>query len=335
MSIDCYQYLTEFLTQDLKEEGAILATIAGVKGSVPREVGAKMVILGNGEIFSTVGGGAGEAKVIQVAQQVLATGEKQWVEIDLSGVASKKVEGVCGGQMRVWLEKWSGKSAIALLQSVLENLKQGQRVNLVTPFENDQSPYLLAIDDPIPSAEVAFVEILTPPPLLLIIGAGHVGIQLAKVAHVIGFQIAVQDDRSEWANSTRYAIASKIFTDPIETVLDHLKGHADLYVALVTRGYQYDLEALEMLLKNHLQNPINCRYIGMIGSKKRVRFVLQALEKKDVSTVQFPNLYAPIGLDIGALTPEEIAVSIAAELILVRRGGTGKPLSSPLSDFQG
>ena len=335
MSIDCYQYLTEFLTQDLKEEGAILATIAGVKGSVPREVGAKMVIFGNGEIFSTVGGGAGEAKVIQVAQQVLATGEKQWVEIDLSGVASKKVEGVCGGQMRVWLEKWSGKSAIALLQSVLENLKQGQRVNLVTPFENDQSPYLLAIDDPIPSAEVAFVETLTPPPLLLIIGAGHVGIQLAKVAHAIGFQIAVQDDRSEWANSTRYAIASQIFTDPMETVLDQLKGHADLYIALVTRGYQYDLEALEMLLKNHLQNQINCRYIGMIGSKKRVRFVLQALEKKGVSTVQFPNLYAPIGLDIGALTPEEIAVSIAAELILVRRGGTGKPLSSPLSDFQG
>jgi xanthine dehydrogenase accessory factor len=333
--MDCYQYLTEFLTQDLKEEGAILATIAGVKGSAPREVGAKMVILGNGEIFSTIGGGAGEAKVIQMAQQVLISGQKQWVEIDLSGVASKKVEGVCGGQMRVWLEKWSGKSAIALLQSVLETIKRGQAINLVTPFENDQSPYLLGLNDPIPSSEVAFVETLTPPPLLLIVGAGHVGEQLAKVAHAIGFQIAVQDDRSEWANSTRYAIAFKIFTDPIKTVLDHLKGHRDLYVALVTRGYQYDLEALEMLLKNHLQNQINCRYIGMIGSKKRVRFVLQALEKKGVSTVQFPNLYAPIGLDIGALTPEEIAVSIAAELILVRRGGTGKPLSSPLSDFQG
>jgi len=335
MSIDCYQYLTEFLTQDLKEEGAILATIAGVQGSAPREVGAKMVILGNGEIFSTIGGGAGEAKVIQVAQRVLISGQKQWVEIDLSGVASKKVEGVCGGQMRVWLEKWSGESAIALLQSLLKTLKQGQAINLVTPFENDQSPYLLAEDDPIPSSEAAFVETLTPPPLLLIIGAGHVGEQLAKISHAIGFQIAVQDDRSEWANSTRYAIASKIFTDPIETVLDHLKGHIDLYVALVTRGYQYDLEALEALWENHLKNQINCRYIGMIGSKKRVRFVLQFLEKKGVSTIQFPNLYAPIGLDIGALTPEEIAVSIAAELILVRRGGAGKPLSSPISDFQG
>jgi xanthine dehydrogenase accessory factor len=72
----------------------------------------------------------------------------------------------------------------------------------------------------------------------------------------------------------------------------------------------------------------------MIGSKKRVRFVLQILEKKDISTLPFSNLYAPIGLDIGALTPEEIAVSIAAELILVRRGGTGKPLSSSLSNFQ-
>jgi xanthine dehydrogenase accessory factor len=90
MSIDCYQYLTEFLTQDLKEEGAVLATIAGVKGSVPREVGAKMVILGNGEIFSTVGGGAGEAKVIQVAQQVLITGEKQWLKLICQGLLPKR-----------------------------------------------------------------------------------------------------------------------------------------------------------------------------------------------------------------------------------------------------
>ena len=326
--MDCYQYLAEFLNQDLSQNRAVLAIVAGTKGSAPREVGAKMVILGNGEIFSTIGGGAGEAKVIQVAQQVLVTGKKQWVEIDLSGVTSKKVEGVCGGQMRVWLERWSGEAAIALLQSVLATLKKGQGINLVTPFENDQSPYLLAVDDPIPSAEVAFVETLTPPPLLLIIGAGHVGEQLAKVAHAIGFQIAVQDDRPEWANSTRYAIAAKIFTNPIATVLEKLQGHSALYVALVTRGYQYDLEALEALFKNHLQNQINCRYIGMIGSKKRVRMVLQEIEKKGISTVQFPNLYAPIGLDIGALTPEEIAVSIAAELILVRRGGTGKPLSS-------
>ena len=97
MSIDCYQYLAELLTRNLNEDGAVLATIAGVKGSAPREVGAKMVILGNGEIFSTIGGGAGEAKVIQMAQQVLISGQKQWVEIDLSGVTSKKVEGVCGG----------------------------------------------------------------------------------------------------------------------------------------------------------------------------------------------------------------------------------------------
>ena len=176
---------------------------------------------------------------------------------------------------------------------------------------------------------MAFVEILTPPPLLLIVGAGHVGEQLAKVAYGIGFQIAVQDDRPEWANATRYAIASKIFTEPIETVLEKFKGHSDFYVGLVTRGYQYDLEALQVLLKYHLTKQINCRYLGMIGSKKRVRLVLQAIAQTGFSFQTFPNLYAPIGLDIGALTPEEIAVSIAAELILVRRGGTGKPLSSP------
>ncbi len=322
MTINCYQYLAQVL---LKNE-AVLATVVTVRGSVPREVGAKMVILPNGEIFSTIGGGAGEAKVIQTAQQMLATSEetvtKQWVEIDLTGASEKVVEGVCGGKMQVWLEKWSGQDAIALSQTVVEKLQAGQQVTLVTPFATGKIPYLIS-DSINVDPKTAFVETLTPAPLLLIVGAGHVGEQLAKVAHSIGFQIAIQDDRPEWANPDRYAIASHIFTESIKNALVALKEHTELYVALVTRGFRYDLEALETLLKQS----VHCRYIGMIGSKKRVRLVLQAIEKVAISPTQLTTIYAPIGLDIGALTPEEIAVSIAAELIMVRRGGTGLPLS--------
>lgn len=322
MTINCYQYLAQVLLKN----AAVLATVVTVKGSVPREVGAKMVILPNGEIFSTIGGGAGEAKVIQTAQQMLASNEaaatKQWVEIDLTGAAEKVVEGVCGGKMQVWLEKWSGQDAIALLKTVIEKLQAGQKITLITPFATGNNPYFVP-DSITVDPETAFVETLTPPPLLLIVGAGHVGEQLAKVAHSIGFQVAVQDDRPEWANANRYAIASHIFTESIETALTTLKDHTELYVALVTRGFRYDLEALETLLKQS----INCRYIGMIGSQKRVRLVLQAIEKTGIPDTQLKTIYAPIGLDIGALTPEEIAVSIAAELILVRRGGTGLPLS--------
>lgn len=318
------------LQQLLRQEAIVLATVTHSRGSVPREVGAKMIVYGNGRIVQTIGGGAGEAKVIHLARQVWETGEKQLVEIDLTGnlaATSQKTQGICGGKMQVWLERWSGAAAIAVVQQILDRLQSGQSVTLVTPFHADQAPYLL--DNEIvlepesqQSPENSFIETIQPPPLLLIVGAGHVALQLAKVAHLTGFQVAVQDDRPEWANAQHYPAASLIFAEPIATALTQLSTCTQLYVALVTRGYTYDLDALQALLKR--TQP--CAYIGMIGSTKRIRQVFQAIEQTGVTREQLTLIHAPIGLDIGALTPEEIAVSIAAELILVRRGGTGRPL---------
>jgi xanthine dehydrogenase accessory factor len=315
------------LTEALKQDAVVLATVVHVKGSTPREVGAKMVISGDGSSFGTIGGGAGEAKVMRQAKTVWQTGEKQFVEINLTGAAQR--EGICGGIMQVWLERWSGAAAVALVEQILARLEAGKTATLVTPFAADQSPYLADdLTDALPEQlpENAFVETLQPPPTLLIVGAGHVGIQLAKVAHLVGFQIAVQDDRSEWANQQHYPQAA-IFAEPIELALAHLTKHSQLYAALVTRGYQYDREALIALLNRK----IPCRYIGMIGSQKRVRQVFQAVEQARISPDQLRSIHAPIGLDIGAQTPEEIAVSITAELILVQRGGTGRSLSESSS----
>ena len=344
MTIDCYSHLSQLLNHP-DHQSAVLATVVQVYGSVPREVGAKMVIGADGQTFSTIGGGAGEAKVIDYAMQVLQSGEKQLVEIDLSGTPQsdmfqvetpkQQTEGICGGRMQVWLERWCGAEASALVHQILALLQSGQVVTVVTPFAPDTFPYLL--DDALPAPSNAFVERIQPPPTLLIVGAGHVGEQLAKVADLIGFQIMVQDDRPEWANARRYPQAIHIFTDPIGTVIDHLSSHTQLYAALVTRGYQYDLDALKAILNRGQP----CQYIGMIGSKKRVRQVYQAIEQTGISSHTLQSIYAPIGLDIGALTPEEIAISICAELILVRRGGTGRSLSkvqnsaSFLEDRQG
>ncbi|KAM3110050.1 XdhC family protein [Phormidesmis sp. 146-33] len=314
MTLDFYARLAEWLGQ----ESVVVATVVSVKGSVPREVGAKMIIGAHNRIFSTIGGGAGEASIIEQAAIVLQTGKKQFVEIDLTGTPQRKTQGVCGGKMQVWLERWSGEWAISLVQQILHRLKAGQSAPLVTPFDADQLPHLLNESTP-----NSFTETLQPPPTLLIIGAGHVGQQLAKVAHLSGFQIVVQDDRAEWANTNRYPHASKIYTEAIADVIGQFADHTMLYVALVTRGYQQDLMALETLLNQKL----NCQYIGMIGSEKRVRQVYQSLEDRGISQSRLRSIYAPIGLDIGALTPEEIAISIVAELILVRRGGTGRCLS--------
>lgn len=319
MTIDCFVQLAQALAQ----EAVVIATVVAVKGSVPREVGAKMLVYADGRTYSTIGGGAGEAKVIRHAMKVLETGTKQIVEIDLSGAPQRETQGICGGIMQLLLERWSGEDAIALVDQIIAKLNSGHAVTLVTPFDTT-TPYLS--QDTTSASTNALIETLQPPPVLLIVGAGHVGEQLAKVANLIGFQVIIQDDRPEWASSQRYPQAAKIFTEPISTVATYLAHHPQLYAALVTRGYQYDLAALELLLKREFP----CRYIGTIGSEKRVRQVFQALEKVGISKTQLQNIYAPIGLDIGALTPEEIAVSIGAELILVRRGGTGRPLSMSL-----
>ena len=316
MSIDFYRQLAKALRQG----AVVLATVIEAKGSVPREVGAKMLIYAidqETQIWGTIGGGAGEAKAIRQAQRVLETSEKQSLELDLSGATDRETQGICGGWMRVWLERWRGEAAIALVNQILDRLEAGQAATVITPFAQDQLPYLSSHSGE-PDRAIGFVETLPPPPTLLIVGAGHVGLQLAKVAALAGFQIAIQDDRPSWANAQHYPQAALIFTQPIEVAIAQLATHSQLYVALVTRGYQYDLQALAALL----QRSVPCRYIGMIGSKKRVRQVIRAIGEMNLPLSQ--PIYAPIGLDIGALTPEEIAVSITAELILVRRGGTGK-----------
>lgn len=315
-----YQQLAEWLQQ----ESIVLATVVQIKGSVPREVGAKMAIRTDGSILGTIGGGAGEAKVIQHALQTLATGQKQWVEIDLSGAAQRETQGVCGGTMRVWLEPWQGDWAIDLTNQILDLLQAGKSATLITPLTQEQTPYLDFSPSPFSFSSLPFptpfLESLSPPPTLLIVGAGHCAIPLSTIAHLAGFRVVVQDDRPEFARIERFPNATTVYPQPIAEVVEQLTPVAELYVALVTRGYLHDLAALKALAQRSLH------YLGMIGSEKRVKTVYQALQKGGV-TIR-TQLHAPIGLDIGALTPEEIAISICAELIQVRRGGTGLSLST-------
>lgn len=318
--LDFYQAIA----QELEQAPVVLATVTHVKGSVPREVGAKMLVCTDGKIIGTIGGGAGEAKVYQQALKVLETGEKQWAEIDLTGAAHRPTQGICGGTMRVWLERWSGKDSLNLIYQVLDSLRSGQSGALVTPFALDQSPYLL---QPFGEAhsisqitQDAVIEPLVPPPTLLILGAGHIAVPLAQIAKMAGFQVVVVDDRPDFASPHRFP-AAVVLPQPVSIALADLPS-SQLYAALVTRSYQHDLEGLRLLLKRSV-----C-YLGMIGSEKRISAVLQTLQQEGYSLHALEKIHSPIGLDIGALTPEEIAVSICAELVKVRRGGTGRSLSA-------
>ena len=306
----------------LSQGAVVVATVISTKGSVPREVGAKMLITCDRSI-DTIGGGAGEAKVITQAREVLQTGEKRRIEIDLTGSPKRQTEGVCGGWMEILLERWQGDVAIEIAQQILTELKLGRSLTLVTPF-GDGHPYLIKEKGERKKEKDSdiFIEVLEPAPMLMIVGAGHVGEQLARIAHLVGFQIAIQDDSPEWANSERYPQATFIYSN-IDQALEAFSNHPSLHVALVTRSYRYDFDALMALLNRNLP----CAYIGMIGSERRVMQVYEQTKQMGISEDKLKSIYAPIGLDIGALTPAEISVSISAELIMLRRGGNGRSLS--------
>jgi xanthine dehydrogenase accessory factor len=166
-----------------------------------------------------------------------------------------------------------------------------------------------------------FVESILPQPMLYIFGGGHISMALAGAAHAAGFAIGIVDDREAFANAQRFPTAQEICTSFAEA-FEKIRPNASTYIVIVTRGHKDDMRVLAWAVNTA------ARYIGMIGSKRKVLSVYKALEKEGYARDKFERVHAPIGLEIGALTPEEIAISIVAELIAVRRNATGLPHKS-------
>lgn len=167
-----------------------------------------------------------------------------------------------------------------------------------------------------------YLEAHRPPPELVIVGAGHIARPLCRIGAMLGFRVRVLDDRPEFATRERFPEAAEVrradFGDPFRD----LAVGPDTHLVLVTRGHRYDYEALRRLL---LGGALPA-YVGMVGSRRRVRAALEQLVREGIPRERLLRVHAPIGLDIGAETPEEIAVAIAAEIVRVRRGGTGVSL---------
>jgi xanthine dehydrogenase accessory factor len=283
-----------------------------------------MALLSGGQIIGTVGGGAGEAKVLEAAHTVLQSGHAQLIHLnfsgrpaELGGVPGSETEGICGGQMRVWVQRCSGPQALAIMQQICHKLEGQEPLTLITPLNSDL-PYLEEEGKSLFDQHCqCLVERLNPTPSLLIVGAGHVAQPLARMAAMIGFKTSILDERSDWNSVTRFPEVIR-FVTPIGETLPQLLPAPSLFVALVTRSYLHDLEALRLLL------PHSLHYLGMIGSRRRIQSVFQILQQEGFTQEQLSRIHAPIGLDLGALTPAEIAVSIAAELIQVRRQGSSE-----------
>ncbi len=158
-----------------------------------------------------------------------------------------------------------------------------------------------------------FIEPVLPPALLYIFGAGHVSASLYKTAKDAGFDVTIVDDRESYANRERFPEAREVIAQDFDQVMNTLKPSEASYIVIVTRGHRDDMRVLRWAVQT------KARYVGMIGSERKTIGIFRELQKEGLSSQLFERVHAPIGLDIGAVTPEEIAVAITAELIAVRR----------------
>ncbi len=163
-----------------------------------------------------------------------------------------------------------------------------------------------------------FVEPVVPQPSAIIFGAGHISKSLSKLAQMAGFRTTIVDDREMFANKERFPEADEIHADEYDSVFPKLRVNESTYLVIVTRGHRDDMSVLKWAVTTP------ARYVAMIGSKRKVISVIRELESEGMPTSLFESIFAPMGFDIGAITPEEIAVSVVAEMIAVRRAPQGE-----------
>jgi len=255
----------------------------------------------------------------QLLNELLASIESgQPVALATVVVATGQFADSLGRRALIWLDRTTG-TGMENLAELKDQLLQDARRCL-----SNRQPQLLTYQAGDSRLEV-FVEVQRRPPTLIIVGAGHVALPLAQLGKMIDFEVVVLDDRPQYANKKRFPMADQVLAQPFAETLRQWPIDSDTFLVLVTRGHSHDVESLLVVIDSP------ARYIGMIGSKRRIKAVFELLEKEQgLDPAKFDRVYAPIGLDIGAESPAEIAVGIIAEIINVYRGGRAVSLSDAL-----
>ncbi|HDS16335.1 MAG TPA: XdhC/CoxI family protein [Proteobacteria bacterium] len=335
------------LLQTLEKEGrAALCTIIERRGSVPREVGARMLVRPDGSISGTIGGGIGEHEVIKAALQNLHLGLSRELNFSLAGEQGLDSAAICGGNFTIFIACWEKNEDGDLAAGICVNLEQGKTPWLletrpqggpgktlralynqehrqaITTFGKSGVPPLHLNPPTIdtnPEAAVRPVEIagldcllshIIPAPQMIIFGGGHLARPLVEMAAWCRFAVTVIDDRPEFSNRERFPAADRVLTADMEDIRGFHQPGPQVYLILITREHKHDYILLKQLLGTEYA------YLGMIGSRRRTSQVKQRLLDEGFSENEIKRLCSPIGLEIGAQTPAEIAISIMAEIIL-------------------
>jgi xanthine dehydrogenase accessory factor len=346
--IDVYKQLQPALKAG---ETCVLARIIRQTGSAPRTVGAKLLVQADRRPVGTIGGGLLEHEVLRKAHEVMTSGRPAVLEVRLTGEDAAASEMICGGSVDVLIEPVSSEDtgAASVFQALDEMTAQGRRGVLVTVLAEGRRGVLRAIvtetgrvigdaperfkaagADPKQWAgtrrfalettahgagPLVFVEPVEPEAVLVLFGAGHISTFVAPFARAVDFRVCVIDDREEFANAGRFPNAEQILVCPLTEAFDRIAVTPATYLVIVTRGHIHDRDALRVALTTRPA------YLGMIGSRRKRDLIYAALMEEGVAAEDLRRVHCPIGIAIGAETPQEIAISIVAELIQVRAGG--------------
>jgi xanthine dehydrogenase accessory factor len=341
-------------------EPIVVATVIDTKGSTPQKPGAKLLVRKDGSGVGTLGGGCVEGDIWFAASELMRRGGgAQYRDYHLNEDLAAEDGLVCGGTMYFLIDPiyqpegylsyaqeiddaYSGGPSVALASLVkaatggdsttgakLLIRENGSTEGSLGDAELDgdaaararelmlhgRSDYVTA-----PDGAEYFLEAYTTPPQLVLCGGGHVSKAIAPLASTLGFRIFVTDDREEFANKDRFPEADKVVAKKPEEAMAELPINANTFIVVVTRGHRYDNVALEAAAATPAS------YVGLMGSKRKTILIYEDLIRAGMSLDRMRQIRSPIGLDIHARTPEEIAVSIMAEILMFRLGGTGVPM---------
>lgn len=318
-----------------------LASVARRRGSLPMSATAKMLVTASGARWGTVGGGCLEAEITERALQVAERGAPAISEHTLNADAAGDYGLTCGGTAVMFIEPVFGDAALAAVYGECAALlSRGDRGVLATggdwsrgvdkvllragapPVGRGSDRLLAAANALAPLHEVPdlrdgmLIEPMAGMPRLIVFGGGHVGARVAEAAAFAGWRVTVVDDRAEFADPARVPFAERAILCDYSALPDALAIDASTYVVVATRGHQHDALIVDQVAR------LETRYIGMLGSRRKVQLTWQLLERGGLPAERLRPIHAPVGLAIGADTPEEIAISVVAEMIAVRREGT-------------
>lgn len=338
------------LTQVISEGSpVVLATVIRTYGSTPQKPGSSALIGAGKLLAGTIGGGISESRVIQEAQSLLSTKKSKLISFDLRGEIDQGSDSICGGGMVVLLD---GDPDVAIFRELERSLAIRVPGILATRVRHTENPvierfwiteenadilfpklpekvqkaasgffrnrttgseYIDISSLPDEQADVAFLEYLVPKPSLVIAGAGHIGRALAHLGRFLGFEVSVWDERPGFATRQQIPDADFVWSGSIDEALGKMTISKDSYFVVVTHGHKNDAEVLRKIIA------LPSAYLGMIGSRVKVAQMKDAFLSNGWATPeQWDKIFTPIGLKLGGQSVEEIAISIAAQLVQVR-----------------